>query len=169
MFTNLDELAHYENAITTAADPGYVLVGAGEKVYRRDPDHGPHAVTPVPAAEAETVLRLLDARKLLTSATGRRPAEVDGEPVHGREVHPRRRSLDLVRRNQRDRATHTRTGRTCSACAGAGSHPRVELATWTPERGMHRPPAGTIPCASCQTPTPLTRTDRQQTSGRTRR
>ncbi len=153
MFSTLDELAQLEHAVTTAADPGYVLIGPGDKVYRRDPDTGPRAVVPVGWVEGDTVINLLDHRHLLSSASARHRVEIDGEPTHGHEIRPRPRVRDLVRRWQRDRAQHARTGRPCRYCDGHGTHPRIANATWTPERGMHRPAPAVTPCPHCQNPT----------------
>jgi hypothetical protein len=54
-----------ETVIRMAGDPGYVLIGAAERVYRRRPGCG-EEVEKVPGYEADAVHQLLDQKALTT-------------------------------------------------------------------------------------------------------
>jgi hypothetical protein len=56
------------SVIRTAQDPGYVLIGTGERVYLRDPSRKGR-VQPVPRYEADTVSQLLDDGHLKVGGT----------------------------------------------------------------------------------------------------
>ena len=48
------------SVICAAQEPGYVLIGVGERVHLRDPSRGKGFVTAVPRYEADTVAQLVD-------------------------------------------------------------------------------------------------------------
>ena len=82
----------------TAIDPGYVLIGPAERVFRRDPSHEGH-VDPVPRHEAAMVAQLLHSRHLATGGTH--------HVTHGRHDGPARAVLvPRTTRDQIDRWTH---------------------------------------------------------------
>jgi hypothetical protein len=56
-----------ESVITTATDPGYLLVGNAERVYRRDPQQG-ERIERVPDYEDVAVHQLLHGRALSRGA-----------------------------------------------------------------------------------------------------
>jgi hypothetical protein len=55
----INDLDLVASVITTAQDPGYVVIGTAERVFLRDPARKGHVVT-VPRYEADTVAQLLD-------------------------------------------------------------------------------------------------------------
>ena len=58
-----NDLDLIESVIATAADPGYLLVGNAERVYRRDPQQG-ERIERVPDYEDAAVHQLLHGRAL---------------------------------------------------------------------------------------------------------
>lgn len=80
------------SVIATALDPGYVLIGPGEKPYRRDPAR-PGLVDPIPSYERDMIAQLLDTAHLTIGGThhvqcGRRdgPARSVLVPKHARAM-----------------------------------------------------------------------------------
>jgi hypothetical protein len=63
--TSSNDLDLFAAVVKTALDPGYVLVGPSERVFRRDPTRDGH-VERVPAHEADMVAQMLDGKHLKT-------------------------------------------------------------------------------------------------------
>ena len=64
-----NDLDLFASVVTSAQDPGYVLIGPAERVMLRDPTCGKTHVTTVPRYEADTVAQLLDAGHLKIGGT----------------------------------------------------------------------------------------------------
>ena len=65
----VNDLDLVASVIRSAEDPGYVLVGVGERVFLRDTTHARGFVVTVPRYEADTVSQLLDSGHLKTGGT----------------------------------------------------------------------------------------------------
>lgn len=63
-----NDLELFSSIVKAATDPGYVVVGASERVFLRDPAQPGHVVT-VPRYEADAVGQMLDAGHLKTGGT----------------------------------------------------------------------------------------------------
>jgi len=97
-YTASNDLDLFVAVARTALDPGYVLIGPAERVFRRDPARHGH-VDPVPAYEAAMVAQMLDHRHLSTGGTH--------HVVYGRHDGPARAVLvPRATRDQIDRWTH---------------------------------------------------------------
>jgi hypothetical protein len=64
----VNDLDLVTSVIRSAEDPGYVVIGVGERVYLRDPAHKGF-VAAVPRYEADTVAQLLDTGHLRLGGT----------------------------------------------------------------------------------------------------
>jgi hypothetical protein len=114
------------SVIRNAQDPGYVLIGSGERVYLRDPNRN-HRVQPVPRYEADTVTQLLDHGHLKAGGThvvsdGRHegPARSVLVPAATRAMAARRAALRRCRRCRPHKTGRRPTGRHWSASRRGG-------------------------------------------------
>ncbi len=93
-----NDLGQFVAVARTAIEPGYVLIGQTERVFRRDPAWKGH-VEPVPSYETAMVAQLLDSGHLTTGGTH--------HVTSGRHDGPARAVLvPRATRDQIDRWTH---------------------------------------------------------------
>jgi hypothetical protein len=97
-YTASNDLDLFVAVAGTAIEPGYVLIGPTDGVFRRDPARKGH-VGPVPRYEAAMVTQLLDSHHLTTGGTH--------QVTYGRQDGPARAVLvPRATRDQIDRWTH---------------------------------------------------------------
>ena len=65
----VNDLDLITSVIRSADDPGYLVIGVGERVYLRDTTRGRGFVVSVPRYEADTVAQLLDSGHLRLGGT----------------------------------------------------------------------------------------------------
>ena len=65
----VNDLDLITSVIRSADDPGYLVIGVGERVYLRDTTRGRGFVVSVPRYEADTVSQLLDSGHLRLGGT----------------------------------------------------------------------------------------------------
>lgn len=144
--TAINDIDLFVSVVKAAQEPGYVVIGPAEKVYRREPSTATDAVATVPRYESNMVSQMLDTGHLTIG--GHHHVTYGDREGPARSVLVPARTRQMITRWANLRPLNVAAGM-CKHCGGAGAHRVSAQARWSPERGVYRP-TGTTPCHHCQ-------------------